>query len=368
MKSRFKFSKARKFNERHKRKLLIRSLQFKDYKKKKNRYLFGLDEEKRKEANEWKTERWRFSEIEAPTDFSMTRNPSETVAFLGRIAENYDKRKPSIIELGHVESVEHGAICILLSLMVKFRNSNIDFNGTFPKCKKCAKILRESGFFEHLKYKAKIKKADAIKVSEKNSFATHANKTTDPRLASEAVMYATQCLTGRPKVSKGTYSALIELMQNTVAHASPIEDGRQHWWLSVHFDKESEKVHFTFLDYGVGVFKSLNTKARGSIFFGAVQALKNLWSSEDNADVLRLILNGEMHRTVTGKEYRGKGLPGIRSRMQANYFDDLVVVTNDVFADVKRDIYTTLDVEFSGTFVCWSVTAENEMTEWINLN
>ena len=70
---------------------------------------------------------------------------------------------------------------------------------------------------------------------------------------------------------------------------------------------------------------------------------------------MKLILQGELHKTVTCQPNRGKGLPYIYDCMKRKHIDSLVIISNNVYVDVKNDIYKLLDNEFIGTFVTWEM-------------
>ena len=58
-------------------------------------------------------------------------------------------------------------------------------------------------------------------------------------------------------------------------------------------------------------------------------------------------------RTSTRKGHRGKGLPNIARRNREKQTRRLRIISNDVFADVKKSDYRMLEQEFPGTIVCW---------------
>lgn len=78
-----------------------------------------------------------------------------------------------------------------------------------------------------------------------------------------------------------------------------------------------------------------------------------------NADILRLILDGTLHRTATGKQYHGKGLPGISKVLERGQISNLNIITNDVHADLKKGEFHIMPKAFSGTFVYWELTKDN---------
>lgn len=50
---------------------------------------------------------------------------------------------------------------------------------------------------------------------------------------------------------------------------------------------------------------------------------------------MKLILQGELHKTVTRQPNRGKGLPYIYDCMKRKHIDSLVIISNNVYVDVK---------------------------------
>jgi hypothetical protein len=55
-----------------------------------------------------------------------------------------------------------------------------------------------------------------------------------------------------------------------------------------------------------------------------------------------LIFEGELHRTATGKSYRGKGLPGVYEALQKNKISNLAMITNDTFYNSNGEQYRVL--------------------------
>ncbi len=86
----------------------------------------------------------------------------------------------------------------------------------------------------------------------------------------------------------------------------------------------------------------------------------------NNADLLNLILNGDLHRTVTGEHYRGKGLPGIAEAVKRNQISNLHIITNDVFGNVSKQDYRMLDSKITGTFIYWELNYDNVSCHGIN--
>ena len=152
----------------------------------------------------------------------------------------------------------------------------------------------------------------------------------------------------------------LELMQNTNNHASFDNLGEKHWWLSVDYDKENNKAKFSFIDFGVGIFKSLENKNSGSKFYRIIEKVKNIYKYGNNAELLKLLLEGEIHKTATGDYYRGKGLPGIVNALKQNRISNLTIISNNAMADVNNNKYKLLNKALNGSFFSWELNYNNE--------
>ena len=69
--------------------------------------------------------------------------------------------------------------------------------------------------------------------------------------------------------------------------------------------------------------------------------------------------------TVTGKHFRGKGLPGIKQVLDREQISNLSIISNNVNANMKNNKYLKLKNQFSGTFVAWELNESNVNSKWI---
>lgn len=292
----------------------------------------------------------------APVRFCIKDNPEEVIRFVNKLNKYLKERKAVFVDLSAIEFMSHDAIVVLLSIMYQFKKNNIPFNGNFPKNTSCRKTLNESGFLNSL-YKEKSIRYDTNDTQHKNIIRKHGNDTSGD-IAKELIKICSENIWGKPCRCQGVYRILMELMQNTHTHANRDIPGAEDWWLSVNYDSIGNKECFSFVDYGIGVFSSLENKKPGSIFFGMLDRLKNLFGPSD-ADVFSAILKGELHRTATGKYYRGKGLPGIKEALNRNQISNLYIITNDAYADVCANKFVSLSNPLEGTFIYWELTQDN---------
>lgn len=303
-----------------------------------------------------------FKNVYAPTNFSFISNPKEVVGFIESLRKYYDKEKKVFVHLANVKQIDFDAIVVLLSIMIKFKARGIKFNGDRPIDDACDDILNKSGFFNRL-YNYNIKEKDTYTIKTANIF-THANKQVDSGLWKKLRSDITNFLWDDNKRCPGIQRSLIECMLNTNNHAAGFDKkGEKHWWLSIQKIENTQRVKFTFVDYGIGIFESLNKKTSTSKWYGWFEKLTQKTPFSGNTELLNLILNGDFHATVTGKSYRGKGLPGIKEAVDRNQISNLFVISNDVYADVSKNIYRKLEKDFSGTFIQWELNSSNEFID-----
>jgi hypothetical protein len=254
-----------------------------------------------------------------------------------------------------VNEIAHGAIVVLLSILVHFKTNKINFNGNFPKNPKAKNILKNSGFFKYLYEDF----GEQETYSFENEICTHANKRANSELSDEIIKKASRFIWGEERRCTGVQRVFLELMQNTNNHASINVQGEKHWWATMNNSENDKSVSFSFIDFGVGIFESLAKKKEDNKFFDAINKVKNVFNFKTNAELLRLLLNGEVHKTVTGKYYRGKGLPGIFEACKNNKISNLIIVSNDAFADYSNNAFISLNNKLSGTFVYWELNKDN---------
>jgi hypothetical protein len=348
------------FKERNKKnaeRSLKRQIRFKIYKRKKNKSNLGLDKSQLNYKQTFEAPFKSYVKIIAPSNFSFIDNPIEVVKFISKLKDQFDNKNKVFVVLKNVEIISYDAIVVLLSILVRFKSNKIKFNGDFPKSESAKMILKESKFLEYLFQNFNAE--DRYELGQNSSIVTHAWKNVDSELGDKIISNASKTVWGEERRCQGIQRTLIELMLNTNNHADDSKKGEKHWWLSVHHDKKNKKVSFAFIDFGVGVFTSLNNKRSGSKFYKIIELLKEKFTIKDNSELLKYILDGTLHKTATGKPYHGKGLPGIFKALTRNQLSNLNVITNNVHAKVDAKSYMIMPLQFSGTFVYWELNEEN---------
>ncbi len=294
--------------------------------------------------------------IKPPINFSMITNTEDSLAFIAKLERCFDMRQKVFVNLSEVETIAHGALVVLLSIMKKFKANNIGFNGYMPKNPVAYRILKESGFFSEL-YSNKSHSLENYRL-EKPYFFTHSSKIVDQKLSASLIESMSNLIWGEPRRCTKLQRVYIELMQNTNNHASLEGHGQQHWWTTAIYDRQRNTGCFSFIDYGVGILKSLKNDQRNK-FFAVLEKITKLFKPQSNADLLKLLMTGEIHRTASGDYYRGKGLPGIYQACENNNISHLVVISNDTICNFADNSFKLLKNKFSGTFVYWELTSSN---------
>lgn len=294
--------------------------------------------------------------IAIPSAFSLIHNAEESINAINKIEKAYAKKKKVFVELAKVEHISYGAIVVLLSIMVKFKTNGLDFNGDFPRNKRAQKKLSDSGFFDFL-YRD-IKNSDDYSLGTK--IHTHANKVTDPQKTAKLLSQMSSQMWGEEKTYPNIQSLLIELMTNTQNHASNEPGVNKHWWLSANYDKEKDVIFFSFIDYGVGILESINSKSEKNCFHKALKKLGLLLGGKQDIDILEKLLNGEVHKIIESFEkHRGKGLPFIKKMNEENFISNLKIITNGVFGNITCNKYEELRNKLNGTYVYWEIKRDN---------
>ncbi len=305
------------------------------------------------------------TKVKAPDVLSFVRNPEEVCKFIAELRACFDKRKPVWVILKHVRELDYDGITVLLSVMVRFKSKRIEFNGDYPTDGAARKTLEDSKFFNHL-LKGSFRDEDDFDLTGKSSILTHAMRKVDSQLGQKLIESATQTVWGEKRRCPGIQRTFIELMQNTNNHASLDKEGDKHWWLSVKHIKEQNRVAFSFVDYGVGVFYNLQNKRQDNKFFRVLERLSEKFRYGNNAEILKLIFLGELHKTASGKPFRGKGLPGVYEALKGNKLSNFAMITNNVFYHSHGDDYRILQTEFQGTFIYWELTTANASLAYEN--
>lgn len=288
-------------------------------------------------------------EKEAPSNFSFHENRDGVLNFITQLEKNLYDELSLLVNMKLVVSIDLEAIVLLLGIMAEYNTRNIRFNGNLPDHSASKDKLVDSGFLNQL-----FPSGEQYNFGSERGIYTHGTNVFDQELSYEIVSNSLIAVFGEKRRSQGSQKLLIEAMKNTISHAGAGTNNTRHWWLSVRQDKNNKKATFTFLDYGIGIFKSLRTKGIHDPGYSWVE--KNLKLDTRNHILLQKIMSGELQHISRSRKYnQGNGLPGMKSALDNNYISKLTILSNDVLADVGLNSYQQLVTPFSGTMIQFEI-------------
>lgn len=305
----------------------------------------------------------KYNKIKAPENFSLVENVDEVLDFIEDVTSYYVARKPVFIDMDKVTELGSGAILLLLATMIQFKAKRIPFNGSKPDDVDLKTTLETSGFFRHLY--ANVKASNTYTVgSPLGTIYTHAQKIVDANTADKIIEMASQTVWGEKRRCPGVQRVLTELMHNTNNHAGKAR-GEKHWWISSNRDIRNKTVTISFMDFGRGIFDSLDNKTPDDLFYGWKESFARIFPMADsNEKVMKLILQGELHRTCTNQSFRGRGLPGIYEAFKKNKVGRLKIISNRVYADIENEEYRLMKNNLHGTFITCEINENIFNLQW----
>lgn len=282
----------------------------------------------------------------SPEVFSFIHNPQGMVEFFEEVYALGESRNV-VVDLSGVKTMTPDAIPGLLATIHHCAIVGSRVRGNFPKEPKPQKMLIESGFRNYVHSSPGAKNlppmGHIMKFTE--SGETFQNRF-DQHLAERLIEFATLKLTGTAQPHRPSFSIFCEAMLNTFNHAASEGVSHEPWWASTYYDSERNCSCFTFLDQGVGIFKSHRLTMRLNI----LSSLRVL----DQGQLLQRLFRGEIPST-TGLPGRGNGIPGMYEHCKAGRIRRLTVLSNNAFGDGDAETYVVLPKSFPGTLLYWEI-------------
>lgn len=289
--------------------------------------------------------RQQFKPLPAPNNFSLVDNPDEALQYFKTAQDWIRGRRRIMFDLQNTDRLTPDAIALLVAKVHdRAFTKGTPTTGNEPLNPDAARIFAESGFYEHVQPQVFRPRNPKNLLLHQITF----NKVENEQ-ARDAGRLAVAHLYKDGRRIRPLYEVLVECMANTNNHADIKRRGVYDWWLFVYNDPNEPRTVFTFLDLGVGVFRSL--------------PVQNFWRDplrsvglRGNLSIVRKLLAGEIS-SRTGKQERGKGIPRINEHAISGTFSRFIVITNDVYADLLKQSFRYLKEPFHGTLYCFEITA-----------
>lgn len=283
--------------------------------------------------------------LAAPKNFSFVDNTEQMIRYF-KLARSWLADRYSVtFDLADVDAVSPDGIAMLIAKVrsKEFRHRR-PIRGIGPSDTTAARMFDESGFYDHVTPNRLVPSENKHLLLHRITF-----NRVEPEIARNAGILTVRHLFGDGRKIRALYEVLIECMANTNNHAYPAKRGRYDWWLFVYNHPTERRTIFTFLDLGVGIFRSIKIQ---SVWRAALKRL----GLERNIDIVPRLLAGEI-ASRTGKPERGKGIPRIYERAKCGAFSRFVLVSNNVYVDLINDKRRELPQAFNGTFFSFEITA-----------
>ena len=279
----------------------------------------------------------------APDNFSLVNNTEEVLEYFKTAGEALQNGNRVYFDLSQIKTLTTDAIALQIA-KIQDRNFNVSgIQGNAPDDASLKQLFLQSGFYEHVHNLGnKPKTTDQLIHKVTNNRA-------EPKIAKEFCLYGLRHVFNNEEIFEPLYNIIIEIMQNTNNHAGD-QKGMYDWWMHIYNVPETSQSIYTFLDLGVGIFESLPVKN------WIVKLFKGLGFQSSNIDLIEKLFAGEI-KSRTGRADRGKGLPQVLELSQDNAFSEFVLITNNIYADLKNKSYRELDGYFSGTLFYWVLTS-----------
>ena len=306
--------------------------------------------------NKLKVERRKYSKrnwkkISFPKRVKLIEEPNETLKYFNQAHKYYKKNHNVDFDLSEIQQFTPESIAVLAACIGSEHFTNkMGSRGNLPKNFMLRSVFQDSGFFDHVNILDK--KLRAISKSSAKLLHKVTKVKVETEIAKENCKFMMSKI-GAKYVDdlEPLYVILVEAMQNTNNHASIRSDFNYDWWLYRYVDRTRNLVHFTFLDIGVGVFKSLSV-------MNWVRQLSNTVNFTSNLDLVDDLLEGKIKSRTLRKD-RGKGIPQIYDQSKDEMFKDFYILSNDVLINTKNEIKIKLDQEFQGTLYYWTMGIKN---------
>jgi hypothetical protein len=280
-----------------------------------------------------------YTVLKPPTVFSLVRNPEEFIEFL-RSVRSQARYSHLAFDLREITVMTSDAVAAFAATLRDLSTTNV--RGNLPLNEEAKQMLLQSGFFDHVESVERLPSATRGRISQLQS------KRVEPVFAKDLIHKGTAAVFGVFKHQPASYRVLIESMTNTRNHAAESVGEKQEWWATVYADLSSQHVCYTILDMGVGIFRSIKIRWLRRLY----RAIGHSIGITDDSDILKQILRGEVESS-TGQKYRGKGLPAIYNLAQTQRIKALIIIANNVYANVSTGQFRLLPGAFNGTLLYW---------------
>ena len=283
----------------------------------------------------------------APQKFSFINNTNEVLTYFNDIRDFISKEQSVKLDISEITELTPDTIALLMAKLSEKETKKVVLHGNAPSNPVLKKMFIESGLYNY------VKSLGRKQVSQKNKLWKHStNNQVKGEMAGDAIKACRELfkIKGINYDTDNLYNLLVEAMSNT----KNLADGKAsniNWWLYYYLDEDTNTLKYSFVDLGVGIFKSAS-------FDTYKEYAKHLILG--NRLLVKPFLEGKIISSrATDNEISGKGVKQIIKCANMPEFKKFIIITNDVKIDVKTGKSVEISDNFDGTFIYFEISSNN---------
>ncbi len=288
--------------------------------------------------------------MSSPKEFCLVSNTDEVLAYFSSLEKKLRAGKGIEIDISDIEKLTPETVALLVANIADPDFHHRTFiSGNAPKDLVLKKIFTESGFYQH------VNGNNNFSQGEENFLHREVHKKVEPTVATRAALIGTKHVFGKTNSREASpivdslHEMLVEFMSNTNDHADNDSSGKCLWWLYVYSDPNKNISTFTFIDLGVGIFKSVSVQNYLKKLFKGTPLYKNINLVDD------LLAGRIKSRVGKDKDIRGKGIPQIVENSALKNFENFHLIANDVKINLRTGEREELKHSLHGTLWHWEL-------------
>lgn len=282
--------------------------------------------------------------LEAPQNFSFIDNSDEVVKYFNLVKENVESDQPIKIDISKITNLSPDIIILQIAILKDRKSMRVGINGNAPEDPNLRKIFIESGLYNFVSSRGKKRVADNNKLWKHST-----NNQVKGEIAGEAVAVCKSLFqqNGINYDTDNIYNLLVEAMSNTINHADK-KKANINWWLYYFIDENDKTIKYSFIDLGIGIFKSAS--------FNSYRRIANIFVP-GNSFLVKPFLEGKIISSrENDNEISGKGVKQIINCAKNPEFTKFTIITNDQMINVKDKTNQSLSHNFDGTFIHFEIS------------
>lgn len=285
-----------------------------------------------------------YIDYEAPSRFSFINNTNAVLLYFNDISDFISKKQSVNVDISEIKELSPDVITLMMAKLSEKRSKKVGLKGNAPKNPVLKKMFVESGLYNF------VTSFGRKTVSLNNKLWKHStNSTVKGEIAAQAAKACKEMFlaNGINYDTDSLYNLLVEAMSNTLNHANN-NNPNVNWWLYYYHDQASNTLKYSFIDLGIGIFKSAS-------FDSYKEVIKHVY--QGNKILVKPFLEGKIISSrKTDHAISGKGVRQIINCAKLPEFKAFLIITNDLKINIKTQQSEELNSNFAGTFIYFEIS------------